>query len=155
MYLDKEKLKSASIEDIVKELKVVDEELFCAEHPLGSSRKYVLQAYSNRLVKEIQTRVDSLKVAEVLSGEDMKNLFKAFDYACYKFYYVIYNRNGLAEQRVKGLLLNYTGGDVVLLSENGIYHIKYRDIIFMKPFAPPMDRLSEEFKNLLNYYMDN
>lgn len=91
----------------------------------------------------------------LLIGEIMKDVFKAFDYACYKFYYVIYNRNGLVEQRVEGLLLNYTGGDVVLLSENGIYHIKYKDILFMKPFAPPMDRLSEEFKSLLNYYMDN
>lgn len=91
----------------------------------------------------------------LLIGEVMKDMFKAFDYACYKFYCVIYNRNGLAEQRVEGLLLNYTGGDVALLSENGICHIKYKDILFMKPFVPPMYRLSEEFKELLKYYMDN
>ena len=84
----------------------------------------------------------------------MKDVFKAFDYACHKFYYVIYNRYGV-EQRVEGLLLNYTGGDIVLLAENGIYHLKYKDILFMKPFAPPVDRLSKEFKDLLKYYMDN
>ncbi|MBR5796374.1 MAG: hypothetical protein IKY26_09540 [Erysipelotrichaceae bacterium] len=83
----------------------------------------------------------------------MKDVYRAFDYACYKFYYVIYNRYGV-EQRVEVLLLNYTGGDTVLLFEKGICHIKYKDIIFMKPFEPPMDRLNEEFKSLLKYYMD-
>ena len=84
----------------------------------------------------------------------MKDMFKAFDYACDKFYYVIYNKYGV-EQRTEGLLLNYTGGDIVLLSESGIYHLKHKDVLFMKPFNPPMDRLSEEFKDLLKYYMDN
>lgn len=84
----------------------------------------------------------------------MKDIFKAFDYACHKFYYAIYNRYGF-EQRVEGLLLNYNGGDVALLSENGIYHLKCKDILFMKPFDPPVNRLSEEFKSLLKYYIDN
>ena len=84
----------------------------------------------------------------------MKDIFKAFDYACHKFYYVVYKRYEF-EQRVEGLLLNYNGGNIVLLSESGIYHINYKDVIFMKPFDPPVDRLSEEFNSLLEYFMDN
>ena len=84
----------------------------------------------------------------------MIDMFKAFDYACNKFYVVFYNKYGI-EERTEGLLLNYTGGNTVLLSENGVYHINGKDIIFMKPFKPPMHRLSEEFKSVLEYYMKN
>ena len=47
MYLDKEGLKNASIEDILKELEVVDKELFCIERSLPMSKSYALRVYSN------------------------------------------------------------------------------------------------------------
>lgn len=62
MYLDKENLRNASVEDILKELKIVDEELFCVERSLPSSKSYALRVYSDRLLKEIITRVENLEI---------------------------------------------------------------------------------------------
>ena len=60
----------------------------------------------------------------------MKNMDKAFGYACDKYYHVIYDRDHYGyEQRVEGLLLNYANGNIVLLSDKGMYHIKYKDEI--------------------------
>ena len=81
----------------------------------------------------------------------MFDMSKVTEYVCDKFYYVIYKRYD-EEQRAEGLLLNYASGDIVLLSEKGIYHIKHKDIIFMKPFEPPVYRMSEEFKRLLESF---
>ena len=61
MYFNKEELRSASIEDILKELKIVDEELFCIERALPSSKSYVLRVYSNRLLDEIKTRIEKIE----------------------------------------------------------------------------------------------
>lgn len=81
------------------------------------------------------------------------NMFKAFDYACDKYYSVIYDREHCGyEQRVEGLLLNYTGDNIILLSDKGIHHIKYKDVVFMRPIEPRMDKLSEEFKELLEFF---
>ena len=83
----------------------------------------------------------------------LDNLDKAFRYACDKYYSVIYDRDRCGyEQRAEGLLLNYAGGDVVLLSDKGIYHIKHRDIVFMRPVEPRMDKLSSEFKELVESF---
>lgn len=83
----------------------------------------------------------------------MNNLDKAFEYACNKYYRVFYDRNhNGVEKKAEGLLLNYTGGDVVLLSDKGIYHIKYRDIVYMEPIKPRIENLSEEFKSLLEFF---
>lgn len=81
---------------------------------------------------------------------------KAFGYACDKYYFVIYDREHCGyEQRVEGLLLNYASGNVVLLADKGMYHIKYKDIVFMKPIEPPVDKLSEEFKELLKSFKED
>lgn len=84
----------------------------------------------------------------------MFDMCKVSEYICDRFYYVIYKRYDI-EQRVEGLLLNYASGNIVLLSENGIYHIRYKDIVFMKPFEPPMYRLSKEFKSLLESFKND
>jgi hypothetical protein len=82
------------------------------------------------------------------------NMFKAFDYACGKYYGVVYDydRGHGGYGRVHGLLLNYASGNVVLLSDKGMYHLKYKDVIFMRPIEPPMDELSEEFKEVLESF---
>ena len=69
MYLDKEGLKNASIEDILEELKIVDDELFCVERSLPLSKSYALRSYSNRLLKEVITRIENLEIKE--EGENM------------------------------------------------------------------------------------
>lgn len=52
--------------------------------------------------------------------------------ACNKYYLVEFNHN-YKDNFVTGLLLNYNSGNIVLLAEEGIYHIKYGDITFMRP----------------------
>jgi hypothetical protein len=86
----------------------------------------------------------------------MINMDKAFGYACDKYYLVIYDREHCGhEQRIKGLLLNYASGNVVLLADKGMYHIEYKDIVFMKPIEPSVDKLSEEFKELLKSFKED
>lgn len=85
----------------------------------------------------------------------LDNIFKAFDYACGKYHIVIYDRGHVGyKQRAHahGLLLNYVNGKIVLLSDKGIYHLNYKDVIFMKPIEPPLDELSEEFKEVLESF---
>lgn len=41
--------------------------------------------------------------------------------------------NSLIEHHIKGLFLDYASGNIVLLVDEGVYHLKYKDIIFMKP----------------------
>ena len=62
MYFDKEGLKNASIEDILEELKIVDEELFCVERSLPFSKSYALRSYSNRLLEEVKMRIENLEI---------------------------------------------------------------------------------------------
>jgi hypothetical protein len=61
MYFNKEELKSASIEDILKELKIVDEELFCIERALPSAKLYILRIYSKILLDEIKSRIEKIE----------------------------------------------------------------------------------------------
>ena len=61
MFLNKENLKNASVEDIVKELKIVDEELFCGRSLLPS-KLYALRVYSDRLLEELRTRLNNLQI---------------------------------------------------------------------------------------------
>ena len=73
------------------------------------------------------------------------------EYACNKYYVVDYNHNGY-KSTVKGMLLNYYSGNIVLLSEDGIYHMKYQDIIFMKPInISSLSKTSVEYKELLKF----
>lgn len=83
----------------------------------------------------------------------MFDMSKVCEYVCDKYYHVIYDRGNMGkEQFVQGLLLNYYGGNVVLLTQKGICHIKNKDIVFMMPIEPPMNRLSEDFKELLESF---
>ena len=53
---------------------------------------------------------------------------------CGKYYIVEYKHDNIIS-KTKGCLLNYNGGNIVLLSKEGIYHLQYSDIIFMKPIS--------------------
>ena len=50
------------------------------------------------------------------------------DYICNKYYYVVYKNNYLTES-TQGLLLSYVGGNIILLADDGVYHIKNNDIL--------------------------
>lgn len=80
----------------------------------------------------------------------MIDMSKVTEYVCDKYYRIVYQRDPCDfEHSVNGLLLNYACGNVVLLSEKGIYHIKYNDIVFMAPIEPPINKFNDEFKALL------
>lgn len=83
-------------------------------------------------------------------GLDMFDMSKICSYVCDRYYQVIYKGDYyLTEQAVSGFLVNYTGS-IVLLSEKGIYHIGYKDIVFMKPINVPRNKLSKEFLDLID-----
>ena len=74
-------------------------------------------------------------------------------YVCDKYYYVVYKNDNLIEHPIKGLLLNYASGNIVLLADEGVYHIRYNDIILMKPIRSfPLERCSEEFQKLIKSF---
>lgn len=80
----------------------------------------------------------------------MLEIDMAFKYACDKYYFIIYDRRHCGdEQRVEGILLNYVSGNIVLLSENGIYHIPYKDILFMKPIIPIIEKFNKEYADVV------
>ena len=83
----------------------------------------------------------------------MYNMGAVTSYVCDKYYYVVYKNDNLIERRIKGLLLNYASGNIVLLADEGIYHIKYNDIILMKPIKNfTLERCSEEFQKLIQSF---
>ena len=85
-----------------------------------------------------------------------KDLFKLFDYACDRFYLVRFDDNTGDYKTVRGLLLNYSSGQIVLLAETGIYHLSYRDIVHMRPIetAFVMKRSCKEYRDLIQNYLN-
>lgn len=71
----------------------------------------------------------------------MYNMALVSNYICEKFYKVIYKRNN-EEKTIRGMLLNYASGNIVLLAAEGVYHIQYKDIVFM---APNEERVLEKY----------
>ena len=70
-------------------------------------------------------------------------------YICGKYYHVVYKRDMYDEKRVEGVLLNYNSGSIDILSEAGVYHIRYSDIVFMAPVEARAYKLKPEFVKLL------
>lgn len=75
-------------------------------------------------------------------------------YACDRYYIIDYNHDGYSST-TKWFLLNYYNGNIVLLAEDGIYHLKYKDIVFMKPTKALFDKFSLEFKELLKILQED
>lgn len=69
-----------------------------------------------------------------------------------KLYKVYYNRDG-NDSCVIGLLLNYNSGTIDLLAEDGVWHISYSDITFMRPMTFKSGSFSQEFEDLLKEIM--
>ena len=71
------------------------------------------------------------------------------NFACGRYYLVEYEHYGVILS-ARGLLENYFGGNIVLLAENGIYHIKDKNIVHMQPIKmPSLDKFNERYQNLL------
>jgi hypothetical protein len=66
---------------------------------------------------------------------------KLFEYACDKLYCVSFKDGRI----YKGLLMNYYGGNIVLLTERGIVHEIYRNIESIMP----THKVSDNFKKIL------
>ena len=79
------------------------------------------------------------------------------NYICDRYYRVIYKHGCDVEHEAKGFLLNYCGGNIVLLSDVGIYHVLYKNIVLMEPVKPKPDRWSKEFQELVlnNPYLNS
>lgn len=71
------------------------------------------------------------------------------EYICDKYYHVVYKRDMYDEKHVEGVLLNYNYGSIDLLSEAGVYHIRYSDIMFMAPVEARAYKFAPEFTKLL------
>lgn len=83
----------------------------------------------------------------------MFNMGAVTSYVCDKYYYVVYKNDNLIKHPIKGLLLNYASGNIVLLADEGIYHIQYKDIILMKPIKVfPLEKCSDEFQRLIKSF---
>lgn len=86
----------------------------------------------------------------------MYNMGAVTGYVCDKYYYVVYKNDSLIERSIKGLLLNYASGNIVLLADEGVYHIKYNDIILMQPIKVfPLEKCSNEFQKLIKSFRKN
>jgi hypothetical protein len=83
----------------------------------------------------------------------MFNMAAVTEYVCDKYYYVVYKNDNLIEHPIRGLLLNYASGNIVLLAEEGVYHIRYNDILLMKPIKVfPLEKCDEKFQNLIQSF---
>lgn len=74
-----------------------------------------------------------------------ERITKINEYICNKYYIVEYEHN-YTTSTIKGYLLNYYGGNIDLLSKEGIYHLQCSDIIFMKPIS--LSCINEDLKKV-------
>ena len=83
----------------------------------------------------------------------MYNMGAVTEYVCDKYYYVVYKNDNLIEHPIVGLLLNYASGNIVLLADEGVYHIRYNDIILMKPIKNfPLEKCSGRFRDMIESF---
>ena len=54
---------------------------------------------------------------------------------CDKYYLVQYCHNHYIED-IKGYLWNYNSGNIVLVTNEGVYYIKREEVLFMRPIKP-------------------
>ena len=84
-----------------------------------------------------------------MSPDYIKREQTVCNFVCGRYYLVEYKYCDVVLS-IKGLLENYFGGNVILLAEDGIYHIKYKDIVHMRPVKmPSLDKFNECYQVLL------
>ena len=73
------------------------------------------------------------------------------NYACDKYYHVVFEKEGSYVQKcVSGILVSLLGGNITLLTDEGMWIIKLKEVAFMRPAKPKMETLSEEYQRILN-----
>ena len=84
-----------------------------------------------------------------MSPDYIKRERAVCNFVCGRYYLVEYKYCDVILD-IKGLLENYYGGNVILLAEDGVYHIKYKDIVHMRPVKmPSLDKFNERYQELL------
>lgn len=75
-----------------------------------------------------------------------------FDYAANRYYCIEIKNYGI----IKGILLNYCGGRIILLTERGIVHLNYSEIHNMFPLkTPELNKITNESYAALLEEMNN
>lgn len=120
-----------------------------------SKKQYVL---ADMLINKSDLNIELIKVYdEVLNDLYENNMSTDYikreqtvcNFVCGRYYLVEYKHCDCV-LGVKGLLENYFGGNVVILAKDGIYHIKYKDIVHMRPVKmPSLDKFNESYQVLL------
>lgn len=80
----------------------------------------------------------------------MDPVYKLLNYACDKFYIVEHEKS---EKPFMGLLLNCSTSRYWFLTEQGLYMVKIKDLICMKPISMP-EHLNHDFKALIEKYLE-
>lgn len=70
------------------------------------------------------------------------------NHICDKYYYVETKNHGV----FNGYMLNYNGGNIVILSKKGIIHMPYSEIVILKPLSKAPN---EELENMIKDINDN
>lgn len=76
-------------------------------------------------------------------------MYKDLDkYICNKYYYAETKNHGTFE----GYMLNYNGGNIVMISPKGIIHMPYSEAIILKPIN---EVGNEDLKKVVKYIKKN
>lgn len=84
------------------------------------------------------------------------NLDILFNYACNRMYHIDYKTYDNYTISIEGLLINYSGSKIVLLSDCGVYQLNYNDICLMRPMRlkEVIGRSCEEYKQVVLKYLN-
>ena len=71
--------------------------------------------------------------------------YRLSNYICDKYYYVETKNHGV----FNGYMLNYNGGNIVVLSKKGVIHMPYSEIVILKPLGnAPNEDLEKMVENI-------
>lgn len=84
----------------------------------------------------------------------MKQAQKLNDYICNKFYILEFKDGDGNEYFTRGVLLDYANGNVKLFAEEGLYCVRYDNILLMKPAKNVfLESCSKEYRELVQPYL--
>lgn len=69
-----------------------------------------------------------------------------------RFYHVKYKSYGDTVRELRGFLIHYDTGNIVMIGDNGLYIIKYSDIDFMVPVCSPT-AMSKEYMDFIENFL--
>lgn len=75
------------------------------------------------------------------------------DFVINRFYHIKYKSYGDVTRDLRGFLIHYNTGNVVVVGDNGLYIIKYSDIDFMAPICIPT-AMSKEYMDFIENFLE-